>query len=209
MIREIGEICPTQFQETQPTSPFLRSFKDQDCEKYEAAQEFVVLSRVLNSKERSDKLDPFVFQDLILTIVYRLLSENPISAPVSGRSPDRALHLGLLAFITTCMTQFGGSHHLDYEMLRQSLLVAMCEVGISVNMTPKTRLWLLITGVISVFREEDMKWVSTQLQEIESRINIKNWAAVKRALKGYPWLDLVHEEPAVQLWEKCSKQVGK
>lgn len=209
MIRGIGEVCPRRFQEANAASPFLRSFKDQDCAQYEAAKDLVILCRVLNSKDKSDKLDPFVFQDVIVTILYRLLSPNPISAAASKNSPDRGLNLGLLAFITTCMTQFGGNHHLDYEMLRESLVVVMCEVGISVSMTAKTRLWLLITGVISVFQEKDLHWAFTQLQDIESSINIKTWAAVKRALKRYPWLDVVHEEPAVKLWERYRKQAGK
>lgn len=149
------------------------------------------------------KLDPLDFQEIMISVLYRLSCARPPTAddPNTGDSHEELLHIGLLAFSSTCLFNVGPNKKLPYESLERRFRDTLLQVA-SLKQSSKHSLlfWLLFIGGISALRKTDEEWIKPQIQATATLLNIKSWESAKQHLSKYPWIDSWHDEPARGLW---------
>jgi hypothetical protein len=148
------------------------------------------------------KFDPFAFQDILISVLYRLLHRFPPSDPGPEASElDRLSSLGLLAFMSTMLFQPGRKLRLPYELLATKLRhELLAETISSASLDESFLFWILYVGAISVFRDDDMDWLTPRVKSTASSLGIKDWASAREQLCRYPWIHVFHDGPARELW---------
>jgi hypothetical protein len=141
----------------------------------------------------SQKLKPEAFQEIMLSIQYRLLqmdfSEDP--NPI-----QEALRIGLLAFESTIFLQIQGTK-LKSQSFDEQLRLAIQATPVQGEATANVKLWLLLIGSIMVFNGSE-DWL---VQSIRSLVGRQTWAEVQERVKEVMWVDMIHDVPGRQAYE--------
>lgn len=155
---------------------------------------------VLRSSATLAKLNHFAFEDIITSLCYRLIAVNPISAPKLADPLSEAIHLGLVSFMTTMLVQFGGERRLQYELLADKTRSALDNPDFLGVVDPATHLWLLVMAGVSVIRDKDRAWLLPKIAAIVDELKVRDWTGALNLLGWYPWLNVLHDKPARELW---------
>jgi hypothetical protein len=141
----------------------------------------------------SQKLKPEAFQEIMLSIQYRLLQmdfsndQNPI---------QEALRIGLLAFESTIFLQVRGTK-LKSQSFDEQFRFAIQAIPVQGEATANVKLWLLLIGSIMIFRGSE-DWL---VQSIRSLVGRQTWADVQERVKEVMWIDVVHDIPGRQAYD--------
>lgn len=161
--------------------------------------DFMAVSRFLNRDIPSAKLEPSTFQQMFISLCYRLLHLYPLSEKPQVHQRDYTYHLALLSLLTTFLFSHG-PYHLSYNLLATKLRSAIMDVGPD-TITDGELLWLLFVGRISVFEPSDNAWVLLRLKACLFSLQIDSWENALEIIKEHPWVDAIHNKPAQQLWK--------
>jgi len=185
-------------------SPLINAVRNADQEVLIATEDIMKVSRLFNSGVAAKKLGPHAFQDIITTTCYQLLDIRAIDGSrCDMHSVANAIHLALLAFMTTFLIQFGRQRRLRYELLSKKLMRALDNPKFQAAVDPATHLWLLVMTGISVLSKEHRVWLRPRLSEAIAAFGVDDWKFAKRLLSKYPWIGDLHDEPAAKLWQLC------
>jgi hypothetical protein len=153
-------------------------------------------------ERRLVKFDPFAFQDILISVLYRLLHLHPLSDPIPETPVDKLCCLGLLAFMSTTIFQPGRQELLPYELLAEKLRQALMESSASALVHKTMLFWILYVGGISVFRDSNMTWLIPRIKATSSSLGIRDWPGAREKLCTYPWISVFHDGPAQELWNR-------
>ncbi|KAF1979765.1 hypothetical protein BU23DRAFT_496621 [Bimuria novae-zelandiae CBS 107.79] len=170
-------------------NPFLRCI----------LQDVMNICALFNNEKLNFRLESSMLQEFVVSVGHRVvqshpLSETPLKDPVEG-----AYHIGLAAFVTTLMLQFGRRRYLKFSLvgkcLKEAVMLSLDEEHDGIV------LWLLFLGGISVLGDMQDAWLGTRIRHILARLGIKGWTEVRRHLVQYPWISAVHDDGGKRLWE--------
>lgn len=161
------------------------------------------VSRIFNSGVASRKLDASAFPDIITSVLYRLFDIKAIDGTCTMHPVANAIHLGLIAFMTTFLIQFGRSRRMRYAALSRKFKKALDNTTFQAAVDPATHLWLLVIADIAVPQMDGRSWIKPRLVEAVSQFGATDWEFARRLLGKYPWIKELHDQPAAQLWEAC------
>lgn len=185
-------------------SPLINAVRNADLEVFAAVKDIMKVSRLFNSGVAAKKLGARAFQDLITTTCYRLLEIKPIGGRRCDMHPiANAIHLALLSFMTTFLSQIGPQRRLRYDLLSRKLIKALDNPSFQSTVDPATHLWLLVMAGISVLSKHDHVWLKPRLAEAVEQFGFTDWQFSRRLLGKYPWVGELHDQPACQLWAAC------
>lgn len=185
-------------------SPLMNAVRNADMEVFVAAQNIMKMSKIFNSRMATRKLDPLAFQEVITTLCYRLLSIDTIKGTKLVSPIAKAIHRGLIAFMTTFLLQMGRPRHQRYRLLAQELKAALDNAQFRNSVDPASQLWLLVTAGISVLDENEVKtWLAPRIAEVLDQFGTTEWSFASRLLSKYPWIKTIHDQHASQLWKTC------
>lgn len=185
--------------------------------------DFLGFARLLNHKgdDNNRKLDPLTFMELLLSLLYRLVEKTPFGHPnaehacSTASADDEIAHLGMLAFMTTCLPEYGrapdrSSYPFLYKHLGRAtgdtaFIDSVSELDDSV---PSLLLWTLFMTGTTVFKNRERTEVSSLIMEVSQRLGLRDWTAARRELCLLPWIYVVHDATGQELWQDAGLVYG-
>ncbi|KAI6763943.1 hypothetical protein HG530_007732 [Fusarium avenaceum] len=177
-----------------PSKDFMNLYYTLDWKLQNAFKDLRDFSTLANRlSPSSQKLKPEAFQEIMLSIQYRLLqmdfSEDP--NPI-----QEALRIGLLAFESTIFLQIQGTK-LKSQSFNEQLRLTIQATPVQGEASANVKLWLLLIGSIMVFNGSE-DWL---VQSIRSLVGRQTWAEVQERVKEVMWVDMIHGIPGRQAYE--------
>ncbi|KAK4099582.1 hypothetical protein N658DRAFT_568072 [Parathielavia hyrcaniae] len=147
-----------------------------------------------------DKLQPDLFQDMIMSIQYRLLF---LEYPLESQPIQEALRCGLLAFQASALLLVPGLK-LRYDFLRDRLRLALRHLlDASAPALRDLKLWLMLVGCVAmddvVDEEEPGSGGGGALAKLVG--GEEDWPRVRGRMKGIMWIDAVHDVPGKRVFD--------
>ena len=153
-------------------------------------------------KEEQKKLDPLIYMETLVFLLYRLIEVAPMGQLFSSSEGlnDNTVHLSMLAFMTTLLPSFcrDGSSRFLSDCLKKAIQDIHLTSAEIQNHELSVYLWILFIGGISVLKREDHRSLICGICE---RLGLQNWPAVRRQLCVFPWINTLHKDPGRRLWE--------
>lgn len=168
------------------------------------AADVSTVAAFLNSKTKHHKLEPIIYQDLVVDLGYRLLEYRSLCDLPGPDTLQDALHLALTAFMTTFILQFGHRRRIRFNRLAGCLKAALHGDWTYEPGNRSFRLWALVAGGISEFGTGDYQWLLPQIRHTAAELGILRWEELQAAMLFYPWVRVLHDEPAKRLWQLAS-----
>ncbi|KAF5644570.1 double substrate-specificity short chain dehydrogenase reductase 2 [Fusarium sp. NRRL 52700] len=172
-------------------------------ENIEDAVVAVKICRLLNKHADDKPLDLLDFQEVLVSICYRLLQFRTIGESRSKQDIQSTYHIGLSLFMMS--VYFNNKQD---RMARPGLIKALVEEAIDFNLNEsgdEFKFWLLILGGISVPTRDGRGWFVETLRELASLIGIMTWEQAKECLERFPWMDGIHDQPSRRLWDQYTQ----
>ncbi|KAK6344639.1 hypothetical protein TWF718_006597 [Orbilia javanica] len=164
-------------------------------------RDILCASKFINtSKTTNQKIEPTMFQEILISAGYRLFHMHPLDMPRTVSGADNICHLALLAMIATMLIRKGHSR-LSYPFLAGLFHEALVETAGEQEIEDGLLLWVLFMAGISVFNVKDDNWLSLKLRSCISDMKLDSWEGTKIILGNYPWIDYFHDDPGLELWD--------
>ncbi|KAF2096856.1 hypothetical protein NA57DRAFT_42558 [Rhizodiscina lignyota] len=162
--------------------------------------DLISVSRLVGNDRSRFKFKPYAYQEILISVSYRLLRRHPVPYYGYENSGENALHLALLAWTTTLIFQHGRVQRLTYGLLARELHRAIQETSNTGSVRQATLLWLLFVGGISVFGNPYKAWLMPQIQACLIALQINSWQDVRDILTRLPWIEAVHNRSGEAVW---------
>ncbi|KAF5539255.1 hypothetical protein FMEXI_8997 [Fusarium mexicanum] len=166
----------------------------------EALSDAMGLCRLLNKHQDEKPLDLLEFQEVLVSICYRLLQFRTIAESRLKQDAHSPYHIGLSLFMMS--VYFNNTQD---RIARRGLVKDLVKEAIESKLNEdedEFRFWLLILGGISVPARDGREWFVEKLREQASLLGIVTWEQVKECLAKFPWMDAIHDEPSRKLWDQ-------
>jgi hypothetical protein len=181
-------------------SNVLKEFENVNHDLRDILYDITSISQILEA--RLTKFDPFDFQEIIISVLYRLLHLFPLAESVPRTQVDRLCFLALLSFMSTMVFQPSLHEKLRYKLLTEKLYFSLIEASTFAVVDETVLFWILYIGGISGLRYTDMTWLKPRIKAITSSLGIYDWSGAREKLCRYPWISVFHDQPAQQLWNQ-------
>lgn len=166
----------------------------------EAFSDTMGLCRLLNKHQDEKPLDLLEFQEVLVSICYRLLQFRTIYESRLKQDAQSTYHIGLCLLMISI--HFNNT---QFRIARRGLIMALMKEAIESKLSEhedEVKFWLLNLGGISVSLPDGREWFIEALREQASLLGIMAWEQVKGCLAKFPWLDAIHDEPIRKLWDQ-------
>jgi hypothetical protein len=163
--------------------------------------DLISVSHPINDDRTCFKLEPYTFQEIWISVSYRLLLRYPLAGCRTEKDSDNAWHLGLLALTTTFLFRNGRTQPPSYDLLAEMLRDVIQGMSSNDLIEETTFLWLLFVSGISVFAAIDRMWLLPQIKTCLINLNIDNWRMARDKIRKFPWIDAAHDKPGLELWQ--------
>jgi hypothetical protein len=127
--RKLGESLVQVYNLSDGISHAMKCIKTTNTELQSVLWDMTSMSHIL--QRRVLKFDPLHFQDMLISILYRLLKLNPLSRSIEETEID-GVHvycLGLLSFLSTILFNLGQRKKLPYDLLVGKLRHALMHMS--------------------------------------------------------------------------------
>lgn len=168
-------------------------------------QLFLEVTCIGSSFNMGYKLDPYMFQEFIVSLGYRLISFHAIGSPSPQleNKVDRAVHIGLTVFLTTLFLRRGDRCFLRYKPVAKHL-TCVVDTGLDEEHND-LMLWLLFIGGVSVLGDLDTTWLSMRMRHAAQSLNLTSWKGIQLCLVQFPWINVLHNEAGEALWKQLEE----
>ena len=153
-----------------------------------------VASRLVKSKS---KLRPELFQEIMMSIQYRLLLLKYDASTIS-----EALRIGLLTYQTSVFLQMHGTK-IKYNFIADQLASAIRGLPESEPVLVQLKLWLVFIGSI-VMLDSDEPWLMALIRRLTLNMS---WAQTRDWLGEVMWIGPIHDVAGKQVYDGA--QVAK
>lgn len=147
-----------------------------------------VASRLVRSQT---KLRPELFQEIMMSIQYRLLLLRYDTAPTS-----EALRIGLLAYQTSVFLQMHGTK-IKYDFLADQLTNAIQNLPEFDPVLVHLKLWLVFIGSIAVL-DSDEPWLVSLVRRLTLDLS---WTEARERLGEVMWIAPIHDVAGKQVYD--------
>ncbi|KAK6522976.1 hypothetical protein TWF281_002403 [Arthrobotrys megalospora] len=164
-------------------------------------RDLLSVSRFINMMgTTAQKLEPFMFQEILISVGYRLMHIFPLDRVTSLGATENACQLAFLAMVSTMLIKKSHSR-LPYPFLAGLFHDAITRLDDNPMVDDNFLFWLLFMGAISVFEIKDEDWLRLKLRKSISKMELGSWQDVKNILGNYPWIIFFHDDPGLEVWE--------
>lgn len=165
------------------------------------------MSHLLNrgpKPRQPSKLEPFTFQDILISVQYRLLELSQASPSPTGRIVQDTCCFALLAFSNLFLPHWSKERP-SYRNLAGRLRAALEQVPTFSVSNREFMLWVLFIGHLSVFLKVDEVWLFPRAVEVIEALELGSWDEAQLILVRFPWVKLVHDTPGKMLWDELNQ----
>ena len=170
-----------------------------DTRLHEVLVDVLHVSSVFNRHSLRRRASLIVYQEMVLSILYRLLNFQPLDGSRPGPDIEAAYRIGLTIFMTTIFLQHQHHCFIDLSLTLQSLK-DIVETRIKES---ELAFWAMVIGGIWMWDDPGGEWLAPKLRAASQDLGIKNWGEAHRVLKRFPWIDRIHDESGRQVWEEA------
>ena len=163
-------------------------------------EDFARFCDFLNALSMPPKLDPSDFEDALISLVYRFLYLRPLGWEAMGSDVENAYQLGAIAILWSVLFESGKLHRTPYDLLAERLREAIERLSRAKPDQQEMLLWLSFVSGISVLGPSDTSWLHGRIKCCVAMLDLQDWHAARRALKMFPWINLVHDKAAEKLF---------
>lgn len=144
------------------------------------------------------KIDLETFQEMILSLGYRLLQFHP---PEEGGSwqLQASYHIGLTIFNMMVFLHAGRRQILEYERIDRQLKKIL-DTDLEDN-NPELALWISILGGVWASDGYDEHWLPPRIRLMAARLDIRSWDEACAVIGHFPWVHALHDAPGHALWD--------
>lgn len=158
------------------------------------------VSSVINSHSQECRASLVAYQEMVLSILYRLLNFHPTQGSPRDLGVEAVYHTGLTVFMMTVFLQH--QHHRFVDLrLTLRVLRGVFETT-AVGGEGELALWALVVGAIWMWDDPDGGWIAPRIRGVSRGLGIRSWDGAYGVLKRFPWVNRIHDESGRKVWER-------
>lgn len=173
-----------------------------DAKLHEILLDVTALCRLFKDDQNPGSVDLVTFQEIIISICYRLLRFRSLNESRRMLDQHSAIHVGLMIFIMTIFIHHGRRKMITFEVVVDILLDISSEPADGQN--DYVLFWLLMIGGIWASDDAWGNQIVPRLKETAKRMGIGSWDDARTAIQKMPWIPPVHDRPGETLWTKLA-----
>lgn len=164
-------------------------------------------SSIFNNFLPDRAFDLVTFQEMQVSICYRLFQFSALQSPMPECDIQAAYHIGLTIFMMTLFLQFDCRRMLDYQ------LTSLCFKDVlshSFSGRDESGLGLWLTLVGGIWLSGDIEggaaykeWLSERLRREAQQLGVGNWDEAVNAVGKFPWIHTLHDKPGRIAWNEA------
>ncbi|KAK7751743.1 hypothetical protein SLS62_006228 [Diatrype stigma] len=158
------------------------------------------ISYLINNRLRSGAFDLVTFQEMQVSIGYRLFQFSSLGSPRHECAVQAAYHVGLTIFLMTMFLQFDHRRMMDYDLISLRLKDVLGG-GLDRQDESGLLLWLTLIGGIWVSRDAHREWLGPKLRREAQRLGLESWDKALDVISKFPWVHTLHDEPGHTVWD--------
>ncbi|KAF5704247.1 hypothetical protein FMUND_12626 [Fusarium mundagurra] len=172
---------------------FLNTLDPRLSNVWKDLEEFAKLSNIASQTGR--KLQPNIFSEVLVSILYRLLALSPESAS------ENALRLGMMTFAASLFFRWRDMKQRQ-AYLDESFRDALMELKKAATQPPTTvLLWLLVIWRTNSIQGCCDEVVEEWFLEVLGGLGICSWPELKKVLKSVLWIDCLFDASSKRILE--------
>ncbi|KAH8812227.1 hypothetical protein F5884DRAFT_784799 [Xylogone sp. PMI_703] len=157
------------------------------------------LSSLLNKIPPGRTLDLYIFQEMLVSIVCRLIEFRPLQSPRPESNVEAAYHIGLTIYMMSLFLQHDHRRILEYDLVPLCLREVL-DNGLESEHDRDLLIWLMFIGCIWVSQSPDEQWLVLRTRNLLQQLGINTWTQVRSSVIKFPWLDALHEQLGRNIW---------
>jgi len=166
-------------------SAFISTLDDRLANVWKDLHEFSLISNLAYQTGR--KLDPHMFNDMMLLILYRLLH-----LAFDDDSVSEAIRVGLVAFAATMFLRGKGAGR-QYYYLAGVFHDVLTLHASGDDLPPTIQLWLLLVWGVYSGTQLHEEWLVLWLKRTLQHLQVETWEEMRKALKSVMWIEFLHD----------------
>ena len=159
-------------------------------------------SKLLNNRQYTQQIDLYLYQELIVSIFYRLLAIPFHQDTTLPPTIEDAYHVGLSLFMMSLFLQHGRNRILQFRNVTARLRMVLNSH--SLDREPHLRFWLLMMDGVWVGDDDDTEWLPPMVRAQARKLGLHNWKAARKSIAEYPWIGELHDRSGRTLWQKAN-----
>lgn len=167
-------------------------------------------SSIFNNVLPDRAFDLITFQEMQVSICYRLFRLNSLQSPRPECDVQAVYHMGLTIFMITLFFQFDCRRMLGYELISLRFKEALSNEFDGGDQSGLA-LWLALIGGIWLSGDVDpdsyRDWLGLRLRREAQQLGVHNWDEALDAVKRFPWIHTLHDEPGRIAWNQAHDSV--
>ncbi|KAJ4351475.1 uncharacterized protein N0V89_006818 [Didymosphaeria variabile] len=171
---------------------------DLDAALLDVLLDIICTSVLFNDPPSARKVDLYLFQELLVTVCYRLLAIPHTHSP--PRIED-AYHIGLTLFMMELFLQVGKQRVMSYDNVTRRLRRVL-ESDV-LEGEGELRFWLLMLGGVWISDDEDAEWLLPKMFAQTRKMRLRSWSDAREVLERWPWIGALHDGPGKMVWERA------
>lgn len=147
------------------------------------------------------------FQEIMMSIFFRLLRIRPVDGPRLDLPLDEKYHTGLVLFMMSVFLRHDNRRVVECSLVSKSFVDTLA--GGSGHEHPELCLWVMMMGGIWTSGDDQIAaWLFPVALDTASCMGLETWAHVRTCVKKYPWVDRLHDRPGAELWKQIKSYSG-
>lgn len=159
------------------------------------------VSSVFNSRSQKCRASLVAYQEMVLSLLYRLLNFHPLQGPLRDSGVEAAYLTGLTVFTMTVFLQHQHHRFVDLRLTLRSLREVFETTSVEVE--GELALWALVVGGIWMWDDPEGVWIAPRIRVVARGLGIESWDEARSVLKRFPWIDRIHDESGRKVWERA------
>ncbi|KAF2451561.1 hypothetical protein P171DRAFT_515562 [Karstenula rhodostoma CBS 690.94] len=160
--------------------------------------DIICASTLFSDLPSTQKVDLYLFQELLVSICYRLLA-----IPYSHHPPriEDSYHVGLMIFMMSLFLQVGSQRIMSYRNVTRRLKRVL--ESDFLDGEDDLRLWLLMMGSVWVADDEDADWLMPMVCAQTRKMELRSWSEAREVVERWPWIGALHDALGRLVWERA------
>ena len=165
----------------------------------EVFDDMTALCDLLNHNIKPASMDLVMYQEILLSIFYRLLRFRSLNQALETFDENSLVHLGLVLCTMTVLLHHGTRTVIDFHLVSDCLECVLDSV--TEQHDTELVLWLLSMGGIWTSGAE---WVVDRIKSQAGSLASARWNVVHERLTKLPWINVLHDKAGQSFWDKLN-----
>ena len=165
---------------------------------HEVLLDVINVAYLFNNIPSDQKLRINTFEEMIVSILSRLIRFRPLQSSKRESNVEAAYHIGLIIFMMTLFLQCDSRRILEYDLVSLCLKDVL-DSGLDEQERDLT-VWLMFIGGIWVSGDTDGGWFISKARRLLRRLSIKSWREVHNSVRKFPWIVALHDPLGFVVW---------